>query len=105
MDPKYKRMVKALEAKQKRKRKKSASDPWFVYLLRCADGSLYTGITNDVNRRLRKHQEGVGARYTRTRRPVSLLYQEKLRDRAAALIRECEVKSFPKKKKEALVGA
>lgn len=78
--------------------------PWFVYILQCSDGSLYTGITNDVERRLQKHNNGKGARYTRTRRPVTLLYTETCGGRSQALIRECEIKSFPKSKKSLLVS-
>ena len=56
-----------------------------VYLLRCRDGSLYTGITNDLTRRLASHQRGTGSAYTRSRRPIALAYQEALPDRGAAL--------------------
>ncbi|MFA6600714.1 MAG: GIY-YIG nuclease family protein [Candidatus Omnitrophota bacterium] len=104
MHPRYKRMLKGLEKQEKSRRKGRRLEPWFLYLLRCADGSLYTGITNDLDRRVRMHQEGNAAKYTRTRRPVALVYSEKVRGRSAALIRECRIKSFPKKKKESLAG-
>jgi len=62
---------------------------WHFYILRCADGSLYSGITTDLERRVREHNAGAaGARYTRGRRPVSLAYSERLPDRAQALRRE-----------------
>lgn len=76
-----------------------ADSLWFVYILECSDGSLYTGITNDVVQRLQKHNGGKGAQYTRSRRPVKLLYYEPCRNRSEALIREFEVKSLPREKK------
>lgn len=102
MHPKYKRMLKGLQKKKPQGKKNCAK--WSLYLLRCADGSLYTGITNDLERRFKMHQDGKAARYTRTRRPVTLLYQEKCGDRSRALIRECEVKGWPRAKKEALTA-
>ena len=68
-------------------------DPWFVYMLRCADGSLYTGITKDVDRRCRQHNEGTASRHTRSRRPTCLVYQEALPSRSAALKREAAIKA------------
>ena len=65
---------------------------WFVYMLRCRDGSLYTGITTDVRRRLAAHRAGSGSRYTRSRLPVSLVYRERRATRAAALRREAAIK-------------
>lgn len=67
---------------------------WFVYVLRCADDSLYTGITTDVERRLHEHNcdDQKAARYTRSRRPLQLFYQEACADRAAAARREYQVK-------------
>ena len=66
---------------------------WFVYMLRCADGSLYTGYTDDVQRRLATHQSGKGAKYTRSRLPVELAYWEELADKSAALRREAAIKA------------
>lgn len=67
--------------------------PWYLYILRCADGSLYSGVTTDLERRVREHNAGAaGARYTRGRRPVALVYSEPMPDRARALRREHEVK-------------
>lgn len=76
---------------------------WFVYMLRCGDGSLYTGCTNDLYRRLKAHQSGRGAKYTRSRRPVALVYQEELPDRSAALRREAAVKRLTRAQKLALI--
>ena len=77
---------------------------WFVYMLRCGDGSLYTGATDDVTRRLAVHQRGKGGRYTRSHLPVSLAYWEELPDRSAALRREAEIKRLSRKEKLALAG-
>jgi putative endonuclease len=70
---------------------------WYVYMLRCGDGSLYTG------RRLREHQNGTGAKYTRARPPVSLAYTEEASDRSAAQRREAAIKKLPRKRKLALI--
>jgi putative endonuclease len=105
MKPIYKRMLKRMEEKAAaRRRRHRKTDPWFVYILRCADGSLYTGITNDLPRRFKQHNDGTGARYTRTRRPVTLAYREECRDRSAALVRECAIKAYPRPRKQALVA-
>ena len=69
---------------------------WYVYMLRCGDGSLYTGSTTDVERRLREHQGGTGARYTRSRPPVTLAYAEEAPDRSAAQRREAAIKKLPR---------
>lgn len=74
---------------------------WFVYILRCADGSLYTGVSTDVLARVQTHNSSKqGARYTRSRRPVMLAYQERKRNKSYALRREAEIKSWEKEKKE-----
>lgn len=78
---------------------------WVVYLLRCGDGSLYTGITNDLTRRLRQHQEGKGARYTRGRGPLTLVYIERFATRGEALRREAAIKRLSTRKKQELVRA
>lgn len=75
---------------------------WSVYLLRCGDGSLYTGVAKDVGERLKKHQAGRGAAYTRTRLPVALVYQENGYTRSEALVREARIKRWPKARKEGL---
>ena len=77
---------------------------WYVYMLRCRDGSLYTGYTDDVQRRLRVHNSGKGAKYTRSRLPVILVYQEELPDKSAALKREIAIKQMRKPEKEPLIN-
>jgi putative endonuclease len=76
---------------------------WFVYIVRCADRSLYTGITTDANRRVEQHNCGRGARYTRARCPVRLVYLESAGDRGAALRREHEIKRMSPGEKRRLV--
>jgi len=76
---------------------------WVVYLLRCSDGSLYCGITTDINRRVATHNEGRGARYTRARRPVHVVYMEPANSKSEALKREYAMKQLSKKKKELMV--
>lgn len=77
---------------------------FYVYLLRCADNSLYTGYTTDVERRLRQHNDGRGAKYTRSRRPVELVLQESYETQTEAMQREYEIKQLPKAGKEALLS-
>ena len=77
---------------------------WFVYMLRCSDGSLYTGYTDDVQRRLAVHNSGKGAKYTRSRLPVSLVYREACADKSTALKREYAIKRLKKPEKEALIA-
>ncbi len=72
---------------------------WSVYILRCRDGTYYTGIAKDVQERLRKHQAGKGAAYTRTRLPVELHYEEDGLTRSEALVREAWIKAIPRAKK------
>ncbi len=79
------------------------SVPAFVYILRCADGTLYTGYTIDLERRFKQHQNGHGGRYTRTHLPVELVYSERLRTRRAAMWREIAIKRLPRKRKRALI--
>jgi putative endonuclease len=87
-----------------RKRSAAQKAPWFVYILECGDGSLYTGISNNVQKRLTCHQSGKGAKYTRTHQPVTLKYIEKCGKQGKAMSREREVKRYPKKKKLALIA-
>lgn len=77
---------------------------WFVYMVRCSDQSLYTGIAIDVTSRVARHNEGAGARYTRSRRPVELVYSEQAQDKGAALRREAEIKRLSASEKRALVA-
>ncbi len=81
----------------------SAADTWFVYILRCADGSLYTGITKDLDRRLEQHNAGTASRYTRSRLPVTLEYQEEQPNQSLALKRELAIKAMSRKAKESLI--
>ena len=76
---------------------------WFVYILRCADGTLYTGITKDVNRRCRQHNAGTASRYTRSRRPTALLYQEASTTQSKALQREAAIKALTRLQKVAII--
>ena len=76
---------------------------YYVYILRCGDGTLYTGSTNDVPRRLAIHQSGKGAKYTRSRLPVALAYWEKLPDKSTALRREAAIKGLSRREKLALI--
>ena len=82
----------------------SASE-WLVYVLRCADDSLYTGVPRDVERRCRQHNEGTASRYTRSRRPVRLVFQEAHRSRSSALKREATIKAMTRREKMALLRA
>ncbi len=75
-----------------------------VYIVRCADGSLYTGYAVDVDRRVLAHNEGRGAKYTSGRRPVTLVYSESFESLSDALKREIQVKGWPRVKKEALIA-
>ena len=103
MKANYKRMLAGME-----KGGHKANDIpefWFVYILKCSDGTFYTGITNNLERRIKQHNEKKGAKYTRTRGPVTLLSHETCPDRSSALIRECKVKALKRPQKERLVTA
>ena len=76
---------------------------YFVYILLCADGSFYTGSTNDVEKRFKNHLNGKGARYTQSHKPIKIIYKEKFSTKSKALKREVEIKKLTKKKKEDLV--
>lgn len=78
--------------------------PWHVYLVRCSDGSIYTGISDNVEARVEKHNAGRGAKYTAQRRPVSLMYSEKLKDQGSAMKREAQIKKWGKQAKENLAS-
>lgn len=77
---------------------------WQLYILRCGDGTLYTGITDDLPRRLKAHRSGKGAKYTRGRGPLELVYREDCPDKSAALRREIAVKKLSRQEKLALIG-
>lgn len=76
---------------------------WVCYLLRCADDTLYCGISNDLEKRLLAHNAGTGAKYTRGRLPVELVYAEKCMDKSAALKREMQIKRMPRSTKQSLM--
>jgi putative endonuclease len=78
---------------------------WYVYVVRCADGSLYTGISTDVPARVAAHNAGRGARYTRSRRPVELVHTEQEQSQSTALRREADIKGWPRERKLTLVEA
>ena len=96
MSPKYLRMLDGMKTAQ-------GDSAWSVYIVRCEDDSFYTGISKDVPARLAKHNSGRGAAYTRSRRPVRLLYSQDGLSRSQALVREAQIKSLPRKTKEQLV--
>ena len=77
--------------------------PWYIYILRCKDGKLYTGITNNLKRRLKAHNSGNGCRFTKYRIPVELVYSKKARSRPMALRREAQIKRMPRIKKLELI--
>ncbi|OGR83512.1 MAG: hypothetical protein A2902_02030 [Elusimicrobia bacterium RIFCSPLOWO2_01_FULL_64_13] len=85
-----------------RKRKGRGRGPWHLYIVRCRDGTFYTGIAKDWEKRIRKHNRGKGAAYTRSRRPVEIVYRETCRGRSSALRREMRVKSLDRRGKEKL---
>ena len=75
---------------------------WVCYLLRCADGTLYCGITNQLEKRITAHNAQAGAKYTRGRTPVRVVYAERCSNKSAALKREMQIKSLPRSRKQAL---
>ena len=77
---------------------------WCLYLVKCADGTLYTGVTNDLHRRIDQHNSGTASRYTRSRLPVELVYREGCRDKSGALKKECRMKSLSRRAKEAYIA-
>ena len=80
-----------------------SQNPWYVYMMRCADNSLYTGITTDLTRREKQHNSNSAAKYTRCRQPVKLVYYEPQKCRSSASKREYQLKQLTKKAKEKLV--
>ena len=95
VETKYRRMIQGMKNRGRKE--------WAVYILRCGDGSLYTGIAKDVQARLKQHSEGRGAAYTRTRLPIALLYQQTCMTHSQALIREAQIKALPRSKKEEII--
>jgi putative endonuclease len=78
--------------------------PYFVYLLECSDGSLYTGITTDVTRRFNEHKNGIGSHFTRAKKAKRIVYSEEHASRSLAQKREAEIKKWPRKRKLALLA-
>jgi putative endonuclease len=105
MKPKYLRMLRGMKVKEEISATPASSPAsvWSLYIMECSDGSLYTGVTNDIDRRFLAHQEGKASRYTRTRRPVALVYREECGSRSQALSRECAVKSLSRRQKDELI--
>jgi predicted GIY-YIG superfamily endonuclease len=95
VERKYLRMIQGM--------KRRGQKDWTVYILRCGDGSLYTGIAKDVRVRVKQHSEGRGAAYTRTRLPVQLIYQQEELTHSEALVREAQIKAMPRSKKEKII--
>jgi predicted GIY-YIG superfamily endonuclease len=83
-----------------RKKTGSPTRRWYLYVLKCGDGTLYTGITNDLKRREAQHNTGTASRYTRSRLPVKIIYHEPCRNQSYALKKECAMKSLTRKEKE-----
>lgn len=81
----------------------SETEIWFVYILECADGTYYTGISDDIITRIKKHNSNQGAKYTRGRGPCNLVYQKEIGTHGSALKREIEIKKLSKKKKLELI--
>ena len=97
--------VKATTTTKPGQRKPRQPKPgWLVYLLRCRDGSLYTGITNDLPKRLKAHAAGKASRYTRSRLPIQLAYTEPQRSHSLALKREAAIKKLSRRQKDDLIG-
>lgn len=85
------------------KEKQFQENVWYVYILECEDGTLYTGVTTDIARRLEEHKNGEGAKYTRSRGAKRIVYTETCESRSSASRREAEIKKLPRSKKLALI--
>lgn len=88
---------------RRNRKAKPEGDRWFVYMLRCADDTLYTGIAKDVNSRCQKHNDGTASRYTRSRLPVVVVYREAHASQSLALKREAAIKALSRQKKMSLI--
>jgi len=104
MKPRYRSMLRKMVAREDQAAVREDDSPWSLYILRCGDGSFYTGVTTDIERRFSEHEKGRASRYTRTHRPVVLVYREECGTRSQALTRECAVKSLGRQAKEDLVA-
>jgi putative endonuclease len=98
---KYKIMLAGMQKKEKTG-SPASQEQWYLYILECSDGTLYTGITKDLGRRFAQHTAGTASRYTRVRRPVHYVYHEPCSTHTAALVRECEVKEMTREQKKRL---
>lgn len=78
---------------------------WFIYIILCSDNSLYTGATNNIEKRFADHKNGKGGSYTRSHKPVKIVYQEQLKTKSEALKREFEIKTWSRQKKMRLLKA
>lgn len=76
---------------------------WYAYIVECNDGKFYTGITNNIEKRVKAHNGGTGCKFTRSRNPVKLLYREECQDKSQALVRECQIKKLPRIEKITLI--
>ena len=76
---------------------------WFVYIIECLDGTYYTGSTNDIEKRFKSHIDGRGAKYTKSHKPLKLIYQEEFKAKSAAMKREWEIKKLSKNQKIILI--
>ena len=92
-----------MPTKDRKPKPKPPGDPWLVYILRCADGSLYTGITKNVTRSRQQHNAGTASRYTRSRIPTKLVWQEAQASQSAALKRELAIKAMTRKEKLTMI--
>jgi predicted GIY-YIG superfamily endonuclease len=97
------RLISILNRITPAKKRSKKTVAWLLYILKCSDNTLYTGITNDLPRRLAQHNNGTASRYTRSRLPVQLIYHEKCRGRSSALKKEYELKQLSRKEKEAYI--
>jgi putative endonuclease len=93
-----------MERADKAAREETAATGHFVYIAECADGSLYTGYTNDVEKRIRAHNDGKGAKYTRSRLPVKAVYTEECANKEAAFRREAQIKKLRRENKLRLIA-
>ncbi len=93
-----------MEGKRAAKSGRARAYMWYVYMLKCSNGALYTGMTNDIEKRIKKHNTGQGSAYTRSHLPVFLVYSEKRKTRSAALKREAEIKRYSRKGKMELIS-
>ena len=92
-----------MQKKDRKPKARPSGEKWFVYIVRCGDGSLYTGITKDVKRRCQQHNAGMPSRYTRSRRPVKLVYHEPRPDQSSALKREAAIKAMNRRGKMTMI--